>query len=107
MQTATRPAHTITSNGLAFRAAAIKLIGSIVHAREYAVKHNLERTHISDETRRPVREQYNAYRNTWTVAGVSGFIIRYEKNLMVMATGGRKQMESIRIMVQEAKRWIQ
>lgn len=105
MKTSTKSFTHILPKELVFRLEAIKLIGSIVKAREYAVKHELERIHVADETRRSVREQYNAYKNTWPVSGVARFLIKNEITLMMMATGGKNQINQLKQLIFKAKQY--
>lgn len=78
-----------------FRNQAVTIIGNIVSAREYIAKNGKEQIHVPESVKQPVREQYKAYHKTWTPKGVARFIIRYEPNLRMMATGSQPMKNRI------------
>lgn len=95
---------TVSPAAQEFRTKAISFIGNLIRSRAYCVSHGKGRK-VAEVTIRPVREQYKAYRKTWTVKGVASFIIRYQDNLIDMHTGGAKQIQKLIELIETAKKY--
>lgn len=90
-----------------FRNQAVKLIGNVVSAREFISRRGKERVHVSEDTKKPVREQYKLYNKTWTTKGVARFLIRYEYNIRAMSTGGDQMRQTINSLITKAKKYAE
>lgn len=90
-----------------FRSEAIKLIGGVVSAREYIAREGKEKVHVPEKIKQPVREQYYAYRKTWTIKGVARFLIRYETNIRMMSIGGEEMKNKISRLIIKAKQYAE
>jgi hypothetical protein len=90
-----------------FRTEALKLISNVVSAREYLAHTSKERIHVPESVKQPVREQYRAYRNTWTPKGVARFLLRYEVNIRMMATGGQPMKNRITELIIKSKKYAE
>lgn len=90
-----------------FRNQAVTIIGNIVSAREYIAKNGKEQIHVPESVKQPVREQYKAYHKTWTPKGVARFLLRYEPNLRMMATGSQPMKNRITELIIKSKQYAE
>lgn len=68
-----------------FRKHAIDFVGRVLNSRLYCIRHNKGRK-FQIETIMPIKSQYEAYKNKWSLRGVSKFLINYQHNLLDMTT---------------------
>jgi hypothetical protein len=87
-----------------FRRQAIDFIGRVIRARTFLVKHQTGRR-VAEETILPVRNQYKAYRRSWTPRGVAIFITRYQNNLLDMTTSAGQIQELIEL-IHNSKKYV-
>lgn len=90
-----------------FRNNAVTLIKNVVSAREYVAHTGKERIHVPESVKQPVREQYKAYHKTWTPKGVARFLIKYETNIRMMATGGQAMKNRITELIIKSKQYAE
>lgn len=90
-----------------FRNQAVTIIKNIVSAREYIAKNGKEQIHVPESVKQPVREQYKAYHKTWTPKGIARFLLRYEPNLRMMATGSQPMKNRLTELIIKSKQYAE
>lgn len=95
---------TALPDQMQYRQLAINYIGRVVKAREYCQRHKVGRI-VSETTRQPVREQYRAYREKWSVEGVAKFLQKYQDNLVLMTTS-ETQIIELQKLIEKSKQYI-
>ena len=85
-----------------FKEEAIKAVGAIVKARNFCIRNN-KGLRISSDDYKPVMAQYEAYKSKWSERGIAKFMVSYEYNLRLMATGGKNQIHKLSTLIEIAK----